>query len=131
MRGKCIPLLQNWYLHRVFSEVLCMCLLSCWVVVADTCKQTSWYLISCLLLDSLVLLSSVDRFCLLLCQLCEKLLFKVDRPHAFICFLFLFDYFCLYCTMLHRFICELLMWISASRKFHKIFQIFKKCISKL
>lgn len=84
--------LMSW--QTVFSgaykacAALCIGLLSCWVVVSGAHKQTSWSSFSCLLIYSLVLLRSVGRFCLLLCQLHEKLLFGVDRPHAFVCLLF-------------------------------------------
>ena len=68
---------------------VCVCLFSCWVVVSGAHKQTSWSSFSHLLIYSLVLLRSVGRFCLFLCQLHEKLFFKADRPHAFVCLLFL------------------------------------------
>lgn len=88
LMGKWTPLCQKWYLDRLFSEVhlrlVYIGLLSYWVVVALNRLHSFLSL-----LDSLVLLNSVGKFCLLLCQLCRKLLFKVDGPHAFICFLFL------------------------------------------
>lgn len=78
--------LMSW--QMVFSGASKTCaavyigLLFCWAVVSGAHKQTSWSSSSCLLMYSLVLLRSVGRFSLLLCQLHEKLLFKVDRPHT-------------------------------------------------
>lgn len=126
--------LMSWQTVFLGASKTCaavyVCLLSCWVVVSGAHKQTSWSSFSCLLIYLvLVLLRSVSRFCLLLCQLYEKLLFKVDRPHAFVCLHSRFDYFCLYCTTLYGFIHESLIWITASRKFYKFLRIFQKCIS--
>lgn len=78
--------LMSW--QTVFSGASKTCaavyigLLFCWVVVSGAHKQTSWSSSFCLLIYSLVLLRSVGRFSLLPCQLHEKLLFKVDRPHT-------------------------------------------------
>lgn len=126
--GENAPLWQNWYLHRLFSEVhlslvlLYIGLLSCWVVGADTCKQTSWYSVS-FLLDTSVLLNS-EGFVYFPASFVRSPCLKFTGHMHLSAFCSWFDYFCLYCTMFHRFICESLIWISDSRKFYKIFLIF-------
>lgn len=100
-----ITALMSWQTVCSGASQICAAvyfgLLFCLAVVAGAHKQTSRSSFFCLLICSLVLLRSVCRFCLLLCQLYEKLLLKVDGPHALACLLFLIwlFFYILYCDL--------------------------------